>query len=85
MKLNLELLALAIGAFAISITECWSIGLLPVIASDLNILIPAAGAVVSACAFGVMVSALLVTLSTSQLSHRMLLMVMSAIFILGSI
>ncbi|ANF57254.1 MFS transporter [Halotalea alkalilenta] len=84
MKPNWGLLALAIGAFAIGVTEFGPMGLLPVIASDLNVSIPAAGMVVSAYAFGVMVAAPLVTLSTSRVSRRALLMAMSAIFILGS-
>ncbi len=60
-------------------------GLLPSIAGDLDVSIPAAGVVVSAYAFGVMVAAPLVTLTTGRVSRRTLLMVMSAIFILGSI
>jgi len=64
LKLNLGLLALAIGAFAIGVTEFGPMGLLPVIAGDLDVSIPAAGAVVSAYALGVMVAAPLVTLST---------------------
>ncbi|TCV96832.1 MFS transporter [Biostraticola tofi] len=85
MKLNLGLLALAVGAFAIGVTEFGPMGLLPVIAGDLNVSIPAAGIVVSAYAFGVMIAAPLVTLSTGRVPRRTLLMAMSAIFILGSI
>lgn len=85
MKFNLGLLALATGAFAIGVTEFGPMGLLPVIAGDLNVSIPAAGVVVSAYAFGVMFAAPLVTLSTGRVSRRTLLMAMSVIFILGSI
>lgn len=85
MKFNLGLLALATGAFAIGVTEFGPMGLLPVIAGDLNVSIPAAGVVVSAYAFGVMVAAPIVTLSTGRVSRRTLLMAMSLIFILGSI
>ncbi|NMY13823.1 MFS transporter [Pseudomonas veronii] len=85
MKLNFGLLALAVGAFAIGVTEFGPMGLLPSIAGDLDVSIPAAGVVVSAYAFGVMVAAPLVTLSTGRVPRRTLLMVMSVIFILGSI
>ena len=48
MKLNPPLLALAAGAFGIGVTEFAPMGLLPVIASDLGVSIPAAGLLVSA-------------------------------------
>ena len=47
MKLNPGLIALAIGAFGIGVTEFAPMGLLPVIAQDLHVSIPAAGLVVS--------------------------------------
>jgi DHA1 family inner membrane transport protein len=40
MKLNLPLLALAIGAFGIGVTEFAPMGMLPVIANDLGVSIP---------------------------------------------
>ncbi len=85
MKLNFGLFALAVGAFAIGVTEFGPMGLLPVIAGDLDVSIPAAGVVVSGYAFGVMVAAPLVTLSTGRIPRRTLLMMLSVIFILGSI
>lgn len=85
MKINWGLMALAVGAFAIGVTEFGPMGLMPDIAADLNVSIPAAGVVVSSYAFGVMVAAPLVTLSTGRVSRRTLLMAMSVIFILGSI
>ena len=50
MKLNPPLLALAAGAFGIGVTEFAPMGLLPVIATDLGVSIPAAGLLVSAYA-----------------------------------
>lgn len=85
MQFHFGLLALAIGAFAAGVTEFGPIGLLPTIAGDLDVSIPAAGVVVSAYAFGVMVAVPLVTLSTGRVPRRTLLMAMSAIFILGNI
>ncbi|WP_280540774.1 MFS transporter [Chromohalobacter sp. 11-W] len=85
MKPIFGLLALAIGAFAAGVTEFGPIGLLPTIAGDLDVSIPAAGVVVSAYAFGVMVAVPLVTLSTGRVPRRTLLMALSAIFILGNV
>jgi DHA1 family inner membrane transport protein len=56
MKINPPLLALAAGAFGIGVTEFAPMGLLPVIANDLNVTIPAAGLLVSAYAIGVMLA-----------------------------
>ena len=55
MKLNLGLIALSVGAFGIGVTEFAPMGLLPVIASDLGVSIPAAGLLISAYALGVVV------------------------------
>jgi DHA1 family inner membrane transport protein len=43
MKLNPGLLALAVGAFGIGVTEFAPMGMLPVIAGDLEISIPTPG------------------------------------------
>ena len=42
MKFNLGLIALAVGAFGIGVTEFAPMGMLPVIAGDLHVSIPAA-------------------------------------------
>ena len=73
MALNPPLLALAVGAFGIGVTEFTPMGMLPLIAADLNVSIPAAGLVVSAYALGVVIGAPLVTLATARLPRRRLL------------
>ncbi|MQK95573.1 MFS transporter, partial [Escherichia coli] len=40
MKINIPLLALALGAFGIGVTEFSPMGMLPVIANDLAVSIP---------------------------------------------
>ena len=50
-------MALAIGAFGIGVTEFAPMGMLPGIASDLGVSIPAAGLLVSAYALGVLIGA----------------------------
>jgi len=62
MKINIPLLALALGAFGIGVTEFSPMGMLPVIANDLAVSIPTAGMLISAYAFGVLIGAPLMTL-----------------------
>jgi DHA1 family inner membrane transport protein len=85
MKLNPPLLALAAGAFGIGVTEFAPMGLLPVIATDLGVSIPAAGLLISAYALGVMLGAPLMTLTTGRMRRRTLLISHAAIFTLGNI
>ncbi|MEH3120733.1 MAG: MFS transporter [Sphingomonas phyllosphaerae] len=84
MKFNLGLLALAVGAFGIGVTEFAPMGMLPVIASDLHVSIPAAGLLVSAYAMGVLIGAPLMTLTTGRIDRRTLLIALMGIFTLGN-
>ena len=85
MKFNLGLLSLAIGAFGIGVTEFAPMGLLPVIATDLNASIPAAGLLISAYALGVVVGAPLMTLTTGRVPRRALLIGLAGIFTAGNL
>lgn len=85
MKLNLGLLSLAIGAFGIGVTEFAPMGLLPVIAKDLNASIPAAGLLISAYALGVVLGAPLMTLTTGRVPRRALLIGLAGIFTVGNL
>jgi DHA1 family inner membrane transport protein len=85
MKINPPLLALAAGAFGIGVTEFAPMGLLPVVAKDLGVTIPAAGLLISAYAIGVMLGAPLVTLTTGRLPRRTLLIGLAAIFTVGNL
>jgi len=84
MRLNLPLLALATGAFGIGVTEFAPMGMLPGIASDLGVSIPAAGLLVSAYAIGVLIGAPLMTLTTGRIDRRTLLVALMGIFTLGN-
>ena len=84
MKLNPPLLALAMGAFGIGVTEFAPMGMLPGIASDLGVSIPAAGLLISAYAMGVLIGAPLMTLTTGRMNRRTLLVGLMAIFTLGN-
>lgn len=84
MKFDLGLLALAVGAFGIGVTEFAPMGMLPVIAADLQVSIPAAGLLVSAYAMGVLIGAPLMTLTTGRIDRRTLLIALMGIFTLGN-
>lgn len=85
MAINPPLLALAVGAFGIGVTEFTPMGMLPLIAGDLHVSIPAAGLVVSAYAIGVLVGAPLMTLATARMPRRRLLVGLMGIFTLGNL
>lgn len=78
------LLALAITAFAIGTTEFISVGLLPLIAEDLQISVTMAGLTVSLYALGVTVGAPILTSITSSISKKKLLVWIMIVFILGN-
>ncbi|RYX81666.1 MFS transporter [bacterium] len=84
-NLNLPLLALSVGAFAIGVTEFSPMGLLPLIASDLKVSIPVAGQLVTGYALGVMIGAPIMTLSTGRVDRKTLLISLMAIFVVGSL
>lgn len=78
------LLALAISAFAIGTTEFISVGLLPLIANDLEIPVTTAGLTVSLYALGVTFGAPILTSLTSSMSRKSLLLCIMVIFIIGN-
>ena len=82
MKLNPPLLALAIGAFGIGVTEFAPMGMLPVMATDLGVSIPTAGLLVSAYAVGVVLGAPLMTLTTTRVPRRTLPVLLMARMVL---
>lgn len=62
----LALLALTLSAFAIGTTEFVIVGLIPTMASDLNVSLPSAGLLVSLYALGVAVGAPVLTALTGK-------------------
>ncbi|WP_243298610.1 MFS transporter [Bacillus litorisediminis] len=81
---TLALLALAVSAFAIGTTEFISVGLLPLIAEDLQISVTAAGLTVSLYALGVTFGAPILTSLTSTISRKALLLWIMVVFIIGN-
>ncbi|MEH0443558.1 MFS transporter [Streptomyces sp. B21-102] len=80
----LALLALAVGAFGIGTTEFVMMGLLPDVAGDLHISIPAAGHLVSAYALGVVIGAPLLAAATARMSRRIVLISLMVLFVAGN-
>ncbi|GAA1927699.1 MFS transporter [Brevibacterium antiquum] len=76
--------ALAIGAFAIGVTEFATMGLLPHIARELDITVPQAGHAVSFYAIGVVVGAPLITTIAAHMDRKNLLLGLMGLFALGN-
>lgn len=79
------LLALTISAFAIGTTEFVIVGLIPTIASDLGVSLPAAGLLVSLYALSVAIGAPLLTALTGRLPRKTLLAGLMALFTIGNL
>jgi DHA1 family inner membrane transport protein len=80
----LAILTLALGGFGIGTTEFVSMGLLPDMARDVSVSIPAAGHVVSAYALGVVVGAPLLAALGARAPRRAMLIGLMAAFALGN-
>jgi MFS transporter, DHA1 family, inner membrane transport protein len=76
--------AMAVGAFAIGLTEFAVIGLLPAVAADFTVSVPAAGALVTAYALGVVIGAPILTVAGARLPRRTMLIAMMAFFALSN-
>jgi predicted MFS family arabinose efflux permease len=81
----LALFALTLAAFAVGTTEFVIVGLIPTIAVDLGITLPAAGLLVSLYALGVAVGAPLLTAMTGRVPRKTLLAGLMALFTLGNL
>ncbi|MBX5239012.1 MFS transporter [Rhizobium sp. NLR22b] len=80
----LAILALTIAAYAIGTTEFVIVGLLPTVATDLNITLPLAGLIVSVYALGVTFGAPILTALTAKIERKPLLLGLMALFIVGN-
>jgi len=81
----LPLLALAIAAFGIGTTEFVIMGLLPNVARDLGVSIPAAGMLVSGYALGVTIGAPILAIVTAKMPRKKALMSLIGVFIVGNL
>ncbi|AJK45223.1 MFS transporter [Burkholderia plantarii] len=81
----LPLFALAIAAFGIGTTEFVIMGLLPNVALDLDVSIPAAGMLVSGYALGVTIGAPILAIITAKMPRRQALLGLIGVFIAGNL
>jgi DHA1 family inner membrane transport protein len=81
----LALYALTAGAFGIGTTEFVIMGLLIQVSSDLHVSIAAAGVLVSGYALGVFIGAPLLTIVTSRMPRKTILVVLMIIFTVGNV
>lgn len=79
-RLRWALLALALGGFAIGTTEFVTMGLLPQVASGVDVSIPTAGHLISAYALGVVVGAPVIAVLAAKLPRRGLLVALMAAY-----
>ncbi len=80
----LPIFALAIASFCIGTTEFVIMGLLPEIAADLGVSIPAAGMLVTGYALGVVVGAPVIALATARLPRKSVLVFLASLFVVGN-
>nr|WP_209443134.1 MFS transporter [Falsiroseomonas frigidaquae] len=81
----LALWALAISAYAIGTTEFVIVGLLPTVAADLAVSLPAAGLIVSVYALGVTFGAPVLTALAGRLPRKALLLGLMGLFVAGNL
>lgn len=81
----LGLIALAIGAFGIGLTEFVIMGLLPEVAADFGVTEATAGWLISGYALSVVVGALLLTAATTRLPRTPVLIGLLVLFIAGNV
>ncbi|MGS4145979.1 putative sugar transport protein [Staphylococcus pseudintermedius] len=84
-KYPIAIWMLAIGAFAIGMTEFVIMGLLPNVANDLNVSVSEAGQLITGYALGVAIGGPIIVMLTFRLNRKVLLMLLMGIFILGNI
>jgi DHA1 family inner membrane transport protein len=83
--LPIAIYTLFFAAFCIGTTEFVIAGLLPEISRDFDVSIPIAGYLITAYAVGVAIGGPIVTLATTQLPRKRILLLLMAIFIVGHI
>ena len=84
-SMPMALYALAAGAFGIGTTEFVIMGLLMQVAADLKVSIATAGLLISGYALGVFIGAPILTVATSRMPRKTVLIGLMAIFTLGNL
>jgi DHA1 family inner membrane transport protein len=79
------LITLFVGAFVMGCAEMLVVGLIDLIADDLAVSVPEAGALVTANALGLAIGGPLLTLLTTRLDRRIVLLATLAVFVLANL
>ncbi|MCY1626146.1 MFS transporter [Staphylococcus pettenkoferi] len=85
MKYPVAIWMLAIGAFAIGMTEFVIMGLLPNVARDLNVSVSDAGQLITGYALGVAIGGPILVMLTIKWNRKYLLLTLMGIFIVGNV
>jgi MFS transporter, DHA1 family, inner membrane transport protein len=84
-RTTLVLTVLFAGAFVMGCAEMLVVGLLDLIAADLSVSVPAAGALLTANALGLAIGGPLLTFLTTRLNRRLVLLGTTTVFVLVSL
>ncbi|MGY3481607.1 MULTISPECIES: MFS transporter [Staphylococcus] len=84
MKYPIAIWMLAIGAFAIGMTEFVIMGLLPNIARDFDVSVSQAGQLITGYALGVAIGGPIIVMLTIKWNRKYLLLALMVIFIIGN-
>ena len=84
-RTGLVLAVLFVGAFVMGCAEMLVVGLLDLIATDLAVSVPAAGALVTANALGLAIGGPLLTFLTTRLDRRSVLLGAMTVFVLANL
>ena len=84
-RTDIVLAVLFVGAFVMGCAEMLVVGLLDLIATDLSVSVPAAGALVTANALGLAIGGPLLTFLTTRFDRRSLLLCTLSVFTLGNL
>jgi MFS transporter, DHA1 family, inner membrane transport protein len=84
-RTNLALATLFLGMFGLGSAELLAVGVLPLIAADLGISIPAAGTLVTAYALGLAIGGPILTALTIKLGKRTVLVATLALFAVSNL
>ncbi|MDW4429850.1 MFS transporter [Staphylococcus saprophyticus] len=85
MKYPIAIWMLAIGAFAIGMTEFVIMGVLPNIARDFDVTVSQAGQLITGYALGVAIGGPIIVMLTIKWNRKYLLIVLMGIFIIGNL
>lgn len=84
-KVHPGVLSLAVGAFAIGVTEFIVVGILPAIAQDLSVTLESAGSLVSLYALALAIGTPLAVLGLSRLPRKAVLLGLMSLFLVGNL